>query len=166
MQHGYMGCPSAAIWDRHLQPVTSHNTPVTMLTNFWLVPGHAVTSFAFWDSRNLGFVLELGCKAPNTIHPDIIITPSHFRFFRIMEDSYPRPYLLWKMDICVPEVVAVDHHCTYEGCYPEDQKSKSRLLFLSDSAFLCSLFMWHRIPVSLARTSNTPDLMLCYYFSI
>jgi len=28
----------------------------------------------------------------------------------------------WKMDVCVPEVVAVGHHCTYEGCYPEDWK--------------------------------------------
>src|SRR5882724_12254821 len=28
----------------------------------------------------------------------------------------------WKMDICMLEVVAVGHHCTYEGCYPEDQK--------------------------------------------
>jgi len=28
----------------------------------------------------------------------------------------------WKMDICVPEVVAVGHHCTYEGHYPEDRK--------------------------------------------
>src|SRR5882724_370010 len=28
----------------------------------------------------------------------------------------------WKMDVCVPEVVAVDHCCTYEGHYPEDQK--------------------------------------------
>src|SRR5882724_12003424 len=74
--------------------VTSHNTPVTLLTNFRLVPGHAVTSFTFQDSRNLGFTLELGCKAPNTTGPDIIIAPSHFRFFRITEDSYPRPYLL------------------------------------------------------------------------
>src|SRR5882724_8683312 len=23
----------------------------------------------------------------------------------------------WKMDICVPEVVAIGHCCTYEGCY-------------------------------------------------
>ena len=28
----------------------------------------------------------------------------------------------WKMDICVPEVVSVGHHCTYKGCYPEDRK--------------------------------------------
>ena len=28
----------------------------------------------------------------------------------------------WKMDICVPEVVAVGHRCTYEGHYPEDRK--------------------------------------------
>src|SRR5882724_13273373 len=28
----------------------------------------------------------------------------------------------WKMDICVPEVVAVGHRCTYEGHYPEDWK--------------------------------------------
>jgi len=26
------------------------------------------------------------------------------------------------MDICVPEVVAVGHYCTYKECYPEDQK--------------------------------------------
>ena len=26
------------------------------------------------------------------------------------------------MDILIPEVVAVSHHCTYEGCYPEGQK--------------------------------------------
>src|SRR5882724_5530644 len=31
-------------------------------------------------------------------------------------------FLGWKMDICVPEVVAVGHHCTYEGRYPEDHK--------------------------------------------
>src|SRR5882724_7661657 len=69
--------------------VMSHNTPVTMLTNFRLVPGHTVTSFAFRDSQNLGFVLELGCKAPNNNCIDIIVAPSHFWFFRIMEDSYP-----------------------------------------------------------------------------
>src|SRR5882724_8145003 len=85
---------SATFQLRTFAGVTSHNTPVTMLTNFWLVPGHAVTSFAFRDSRNLGFMLELGCKAPNTTRPDIIVTPSHFQFFRIMEDSYPQPYLL------------------------------------------------------------------------
>src|SRR5882724_4297288 len=28
----------------------------------------------------------------------------------------------WKMDVCIPEVVAVGHRCTYEGHYPEDQK--------------------------------------------
>ena len=28
----------------------------------------------------------------------------------------------WKMDICVPEVVAVGHRCTYKGHYPEDRK--------------------------------------------
>src|SRR5882724_10128720 len=28
----------------------------------------------------------------------------------------------WKMDVCVPEVVAVGHCCTYEGHYPADQK--------------------------------------------
>src|SRR5882724_7985788 len=26
------------------------------------------------------------------------------------------------MDVCVPEVIAVGHRCTYEGHYPEDQK--------------------------------------------
>ena len=31
-------------------------------------------------------------------------------------------FLGWKMDICILEVVAVGHHCTYEGCFPEDQK--------------------------------------------
>src|SRR5882724_1106712 len=77
-----------------LMAVTSCNTPVTLLTNFRLVPSHTVTSFAFRDSQNLGFALELGCKAPNTTCPDIIVAPSHFRFFRITEDSYPRPYLL------------------------------------------------------------------------
>ncbi len=28
----------------------------------------------------------------------------------------------WKMDICVPEVIAIGHKCTYNGRYPEDQK--------------------------------------------
>ena len=31
-------------------------------------------------------------------------------------------FLGWKMDICLPEVVAVGNHCTYEGCHPEDWK--------------------------------------------
>ena len=26
------------------------------------------------------------------------------------------------MDGYIPEVVSVGHHCTYEGCYPEDRK--------------------------------------------
>jgi len=30
----------------------------------------------------------------------------------------------WKMNVCIPEVVAVGHHCTYEGHYLEDQKSR------------------------------------------
>jgi len=30
-------------------------------------------------------------------------------------------FLGWKMDICVPEVVAVGHRCTYEGRYPKDR---------------------------------------------
>jgi len=29
------------------------------------------------------------------------------------------------MDTCVPEVVAVGHHCTYEGHYSEDNKVQS-----------------------------------------
>src|SRR5882724_3299310 len=33
-------------------------------------------------------------------------------------------FLGWKMDICVPEVVAVGHRCTYEGHYPEDHKDQ------------------------------------------
>jgi len=28
----------------------------------------------------------------------------------------------WKMDICILEVVAVGHCCTYERCYPKDHK--------------------------------------------
>ena len=28
----------------------------------------------------------------------------------------------WKMDVCIPEVVAVGHHCTYKGHYPDDWK--------------------------------------------
>ena len=28
----------------------------------------------------------------------------------------------WKMELCIPEVVAVGHKCTYEGRYPEVQK--------------------------------------------
>src|SRR5882724_7837735 len=28
----------------------------------------------------------------------------------------------WKMDICVPEVMAIGHNCTYEKFYPEDCK--------------------------------------------
>jgi len=28
----------------------------------------------------------------------------------------------WKMDICILEVVAVGHCCTYEGCYPKDHR--------------------------------------------
>jgi len=31
-------------------------------------------------------------------------------------------FLGCKMDIYVPEVVAIGHHCTYEGHYPEDSK--------------------------------------------
>ena len=33
----------------------------------------------------------------------------------------------WKMDLCIPEVVAIGHKCTYEGCYPEDQKVQNIL---------------------------------------
>ena len=28
----------------------------------------------------------------------------------------------WKMDLCIPEVVAISHKFSYEGHYPEDQK--------------------------------------------
>ena len=28
----------------------------------------------------------------------------------------------WKMDICVPKVMAIGHCCTYEGRYPKDCK--------------------------------------------
>src|SRR5882724_7699966 len=37
----------------------------------------------------------------------------------------------WKMDICIPEVVAVGHCCTYEGHYPEDRKVQ-KILDLPD----------------------------------
>jgi len=63
------------------------NTPVTLLTNFRLVPSHAVTSFAFRDSPNLGFALELGCKAPKHYLPwhhrhtkPIPVLLDHWRF--------------------------------------------------------------------------------------
>src|SRR5882724_5659759 len=31
-------------------------------------------------------------------------------------------FLGWKMDICVPEVVAVGYRCMYKGCYPKDRE--------------------------------------------
>jgi len=30
----------------------------------------------------------------------------------------------WKMDICIPEVVAVGHCCTYEGNYQRIRRSR------------------------------------------
>ena len=36
----------------------------------------------------------------------------------------------WKMDLCIPEVVAVSHKCTYGGHYPEDQKVQKILDWL------------------------------------
>src|SRR5882724_13431407 len=51
--------------------VTSRNTPVTLLTNFRLVPGHTVTSIC--NSQNLCFALELGCTPSDTIH--LHVTP-------------------------------------------------------------------------------------------
>src|SRR5882724_9035461 len=36
----------------------------------------------------------------------------------------------WKMNFCMPEVVAVGHHCTYEGHYPENLKVQKILDWL------------------------------------
>jgi len=88
----------AIMWQLHnLAPLRCYvcNTPVILLTNFQLVLGHTVTSIRIPRFPELRFVLELGCKAPNTNRPDIIVMPSHFWVFQIMEDSYPQPYLLF-----------------------------------------------------------------------
>src|SRR5882724_9559381 len=37
----------------------------------------------------------------------------------------------WKMDLCIPDVVAVSHKCTYKGRYPEDQKFQKILDWLA-----------------------------------
>jgi len=41
-----------------------------------------------------------------------------------------RTFSRWKMDLCIPEVVAISHKCTYRGCYPEDQKVQNILDWL------------------------------------
>ena len=91
-----------------LDIVTSRNTPVTMLTNFWLVPGHAVTSFVFQDSRNLGFALDLDARPPTLLaltsssHQAIsgssgsqkIPTPDPISYYSLSLASYSCPTLL------------------------------------------------------------------------
>ena len=56
--------------------VMSHNTPpVTLLTNFRLVPGHTVTPIAFRDSQNLCFMPELGCTPSDAVHLQVTPLP-------------------------------------------------------------------------------------------
>jgi len=39
-------------------------------------------------------------------------------------------FLVWKMDICVQEVVDIVHHCTYKGPYPKEWKVQKILNWL------------------------------------
>ena len=51
----------------------------------------------------------------------------------------------WKMDVCIPEVVAVGHHCTYEGCYPEDWKVQKILVGLTAILSPRSMDSWEYV---------------------
>ena len=95
--------------------VMSHNTPVTLLTKFWLVPGHAVTSIRIPRFPELRFHTRTWMQSMDTTHLDIIVMSCHFQTSRS-----------WKFS--TPDLIS----CLW---------SKSCLLFLSNSAFLCLPFM-------------------------
>jgi len=65
--------------------VMSHNTPVTLLTNFWLVLGHTVTSICIPRFPKLCFALELGYN-PVTYPPS-----HHLHCLQIMEALHHQP---------------------------------------------------------------------------
>src|SRR5882724_10140987 len=73
------------------QLVMSHNTPVTLLTNFQIVPGHTVTSICIPRFPELMFCARTWmhfqwCYSTHMSHC--------FRIFWITEDIQPGPYLL------------------------------------------------------------------------
>src|SRR5882724_5623336 len=89
---GIRGDKTLTAWGNHkveviaVRPfVMSHNTPVTSLTNFQLVPGHTVTSICI--PRFPKLMLHSNLDA----HP---VTPStfmshHLQLFQIMEVLHP-----------------------------------------------------------------------------
>src|SRR5882724_2465295 len=79
--------------EQSLVAVTSHNTPVTLLTNFQLVPGHTVTSIHILRFPELMFRARTWMQSMATTHLDIIIMSHHFQILQIMEVLHPRPYL-------------------------------------------------------------------------
>jgi len=111
------------------------NTPVTLLTNFWLVPVMLSLPFTFRDSRNLGFALELGCS-PWTL-PALTSSSCHTLPNPLDHGiSSPQPISVYSkvlplvsVRLCFP----VFHHVTLHSCV-------------------------------LSHTSDTPDLMLCSLF--
>src|SRR5882724_6543655 len=52
--------------------VTSCNTPVTLLTNFWLVPGHTVTSICILRFLELMFHARTWMQPSDTIHHHVL----------------------------------------------------------------------------------------------
>ena len=69
--------------------VTSHNTPVTLLTNFQLVPDHAVTSIHIPRFLELMFHTQTWMQSIDTTHLDTIVMSRLFWTSRITEDLYP-----------------------------------------------------------------------------
>ena len=99
-------CTSETCWYRHIchhcfgwhqekDWVMSHNTPVTLLTNFQLVLDHTVTSIRIPRFPELRFRTRTWMQSIDTTHHDIIVMSCHFRVLWITEVLHPRPYLLF-----------------------------------------------------------------------
>jgi len=125
-------------WNETDLMLQSHNTLVTSLTNFPAIPGHTFTSIRIPDSQNLCFAFKLDAN-PVTLSTLTSLSMSRcLQTPQIMEGPYLQPYLLF--------IVQVSPLVPVQLCFPVSPIHVTSL------------------PVSLYRTSDTPDLMLCSLF--
>ena len=119
--------------------VMSHNTLVTLLTNFRPVPGHAVTSLCILRFPELRFCAQTWMQKPPTLLALTSLSRQAIsRSSRSRKIPTPDPISYYSLSLASCFCPTL-HSCVSHSC---------------NIAFLCFL----------ARTSDTPDLMLCPLF--
>jgi len=76
----------------------------------------------------------------------------------------------WKMDICVPEVVAISHLCAYEWCYPKDHKYQKIMglpgLQYSHKGLRFPRHMWYHMNLGQGFCKQVKPLILLTKYGV